>query len=65
MQRIDDYPAACQCGWRGTVNECIPDIDGGGNLGCPECNRIINIVVISPEQKKPGPSETKDGIDKT
>jgi hypothetical protein len=63
--RIGDAPASCQCGWSGTVDDCIPDVDGRGNLGCPECGRIINIVIIDPKRHIPGPSETKDAINKT
>lgn len=62
--RITDTPASCSCGWQGTVEECIPDVDGRGNLGCPKCERVITVVVAR-RQRKPGPSETKDAINKT
>lgn len=42
--KITDAPAMCaKCGWKGTVWECEPDIDGDGNLGCPDCNAIVYV----------------------
>lgn len=39
---ILESPVRCSCGWRGTVVDCITDIDGhDGGLGCPECERIV------------------------
>jgi hypothetical protein len=61
LTSIGDYPATCQCGWSGTVDECIPDVDGRGNLGCPKCEKVIN-VIVKVGQKKPGPSETKADV---
>ena len=29
------------CSWTGSVNECEPDVDGDGSLGCPRCNAIV------------------------
>jgi len=29
------------CGWAGTVDDTLPDIDGEGSLGCPKCENII------------------------
>lgn len=56
--RITDTPASCSCGWRGTVEDCIADVDGRGNLGCPKCNKVITVFGKN-RQKRPGPSETK------
>lgn len=63
MMRITDHPASCSCGWQGTVDECIPDVDDQGNLGCPKCEKVITVVVR--RQRKPGPSETKDAAKRT
>lgn len=29
------------CGWEGIVDECIPDVDGSGELGCPLCMAYV------------------------
>lgn len=39
--RITDAQCECSCGWQGIVEDCIPDVDGNGRLGCPECEAII------------------------
>ncbi len=44
MPRITDQPCKCPgCHWTGTVWDCEGDIDGDGNLGCPECLTIIEV----------------------
>lgn len=45
LPKIGDVPARCECGWKGAVDDCLPDVDSQGNLGCPECEQVINIVV--------------------
>ena len=30
------------CSWRGSVNDCIPDVDGDGSLGCPVCEFVVS-----------------------
>lgn len=47
LPRITDMPCACTCGWHGKVDECEPDVDGDGGLGCPECWSLIKVVVPS------------------
>lgn len=47
--RITDVSANCNCGWSGIVFDCTPDVNGEGDLGCPNCSSIINVIV--PEQK--------------
>lgn len=44
MIKITDLPCKCTCGWSGTVYDCEPDIDGDGGLGCPECNKVIEVT---------------------
>jgi len=29
------------CGWTGRVNDCEPDVDGDGSLGCPRCRVVV------------------------
>jgi len=31
----------CACGWSGIVDNCIPDVDGDGSLGCPKCEKVV------------------------
>ena len=40
---ILDARVVCQCGWLGTVRECVPDAGGDGSLGCPkpDCGLIV------------------------
>jgi hypothetical protein len=46
LPRITDQPAKCvKCGWIGTVWDCEGDVDRNGNLGCPECLEIIEVIV--------------------
>lgn len=59
--KITDVPVKCKCGWIGTVDDCEPDVNGQGDLGCPLCKQIINVVVVKASQPKPGPSEVKNG----
>ncbi len=42
--RITDVLCECSCGWRGIVYDCEPDVDGDGNLGCPRCLKIVEVV---------------------
>lgn len=42
--RITDTFCDCDCGWTGTVGNCLPDIDGDGGLGCPRCLVTIEVV---------------------
>ena len=43
MQSIGEFPVICTvCRWAGTVEDCIPDVDSGGSLGCPMCNAVID-----------------------
>jgi hypothetical protein len=45
LTRITDQPCLCsKCGWSGTVWDCEGDVDGDGNLGCPECLEIIEVT---------------------
>lgn len=41
---IGEVEMECKCGWIGTVDCCIPDVDGEGSLGCPECERVAKEV---------------------
>lgn len=56
MRRITEAPCHCGvCGWKGTVGECEPDVDGDGGIGCPVCfpsdvNIQHPLVVIESEQ---------------
>jgi len=44
LPRITDGAARCPCGWWGTIGDCEPDVDGDGNLGCPECFKVVETV---------------------
>jgi hypothetical protein len=46
LPRITEVPAVCKCGWRGTVGDAEPDVDGDGSLGCPECGAVIVVKDI-------------------
>lgn len=41
LPSIGNVACICSCGWRGTVYDCEPDVDGDGSLGCPECLKVI------------------------
>ena len=42
LPRIGDVRVACPaCGWGGVVDECEPDVDGDGSLGCPKCGTVV------------------------
>lgn len=45
LMKITDAPCQCICGWSGKVEECEPDIDGDGNLGCPNCLLVVSVVI--------------------
>jgi hypothetical protein len=32
------------CGWEGTVDDCIPDVDESGELGCPLCMAYVRLA---------------------
>jgi hypothetical protein len=42
--RIGDVLCKCECGWAGKVDDCEPDVDGDGNLGCPTCLKAIGFT---------------------
>jgi len=45
LPSITDVECTCRvCHWHGIVGNCIPDIDGDGNLGCPNCDAVITVV---------------------
>ena len=40
--KIGDVVSYCpKCQWYGVVDDCIPDIDGDGSLGCPKCESVV------------------------
>ena len=41
LTSIHNAVCSCECGWLGTVDDCEPDVDGEGSLGCPGCNRVV------------------------
>jgi hypothetical protein len=41
---ITEIEAKCDCGWIGTVWDCETD-DDDGSLKCPECLKIIEIII--------------------
>lgn len=44
LKSILDEEVECTenaCGWEGIVDECIPDVDGSGELGCPLCMAYV------------------------
>ena len=44
FSNITSVPCKCiECNWTGTVWDCEGDVDGDGNLGCPECLTIIEV----------------------
>ena len=52
LPRIGSVGCSCKCGWRGVVDDMIPDIDGDGNLGCPKCLGLIQVMA------PPAPTES-------
>jgi len=43
--KISDAKVKCPaCGWKGTVNDCEPDVDGDGSPGCPVC--LCNVIMV-------------------
>lgn len=30
-----------RCEWIGPIRGCVPDVDGHGSLGCPECFELV------------------------
>ena len=38
-------PCSCSCGWSGIVDDLEPDVDGEGSLGCPECMKVVEVIV--------------------
>lgn len=41
-----EQPCQClSCGWVSTVWDCEGDVDGDGNLGCPECSKVVVVKV--------------------
>jgi predicted RNA-binding Zn-ribbon protein involved in translation (DUF1610 family) len=44
LRSILDAKCRCrQCGWKGTVEQCEPDVDGDGSLGCPIDKSVVDI----------------------
>ena len=40
--RIGEARIGCSaCGWRGTVADAEPDVDGDGSLECPKCGQVL------------------------
>ncbi len=55
LKSIPDEPCRCQkCNWSGTVDDCIPDIDGEGSLGCPKCGSMVVVVMPAPKPAEQG-----------
>lgn len=47
LRRITEIPCKCPtCGWQGVTGDCKTDVDGDGNLGCPECIEEKLTVVV-------------------
>lgn len=42
---ITEQPCQCLCDWTGTVWDCEGDVDGDGGLGCPECGRVVELII--------------------
>lgn len=50
MKSIMDQEVECTenaCDWSGTVNDCPPDVDGEGTIGCPLCQAAVREVTVS------------------
>lgn len=45
LPSITEQPCHCPCGWVGTVWDCEGDVDGDGNLGCPNCLEVVEVKV--------------------
>ena len=42
LLKIGEVKTSCPiCEWVGTVEECVPDVDGEGSLGCPKCEAVV------------------------
>lgn len=45
--RITDVVVACsKCGWVGRIENTEPDVDGDGNLGCPDCFTKKRVEIV-------------------
>ena len=46
LPKIGEVKCKCpSCNWKGTVDDCEPDIDGDGSLGCPKCSTVIEVTI--------------------
>ena len=48
LKSILDVPMKCadiKCRWKGLADDCIPDIDGDGSLGCPRCGGTCKEII--------------------
>jgi len=53
LRGITTVPLRCKCGWSGTVYDAVPDVDGDGSLGCPDCDRLLDSRIPSPPPSQP------------
>ena len=44
--KITEVKVKCPvCGWKGTIIDAEPDVDGDGSPGCPIC--LCNVIAIN------------------
>ncbi len=44
LHSILDQKMFCpKCGWKGTIWDCEPDVDGDGSLGCLICFSVMEM----------------------
>lgn len=45
MKSILEQVVSCiTCSWIGTVDDCEPELNGEGDLGCPRCAPEMNLA---------------------
>ncbi len=45
LPRITDAPCECSfCSWQGIVQDCMPDVNSEGDLRCPRCQSVIEVI---------------------
>lgn len=52
LPRIGDIRLTCvHCGWWGGLYEAIPDVDGDGSYGCPDCETVLDTSLETIERQ--------------
>jgi len=47
LNSVHDAKMQCPvCGWSGTMSESEYDVNGEGDLGCPECSAVVKMAAV-------------------